>query len=883
MNVLTKYTLRSLRKNRVRTLVTIIGILLSVALFTAVAEGAYSGQQYLVRVAEAAAGAYHGYYRALSDSELQALSDEKEVERVETLTGVGWADIAQEEESFPYLRISAASEHLGDLAPLHLLEGRMPENDRELLISNRLENTTGVSWSVGDTVTLQVGRRTLNGEPVSENEPLAEGETLSDLQEAVYTVVGVYERFPSALEAYSMPGSLALTVGQGSDGVTALFTLQKLGKIHDFMAAHRYGNGGDVNRDLLLVSGASGNRGLVNVIYGLVAILFGLIAFGSIALIYNSFSISVSGRTKQFGLLKSIGASNRQILRSVLTEALLLCAVAIPLGLLVGVAGIGLTLRLLKGQFDLLLGSSLGGEAVTMKLVLSPAALLTAAAVGLATTLLSAWIPARRAMRIEPIRAIRQSADLRVSRREVKVSRLTEKLFGVPGMLASKNFKRNRKQYRSTVISLFLSIVLFVTASSLASYLRQDVAASANEFSSDLIVQTLSPADTEGDRISDEALLQQLCQLDGITEGSRAVIVTRRTELPTASVTELAAKYFLAKTDVCENYFTYFYVPQADYEALCRQAGFDPASGAAVAYSTFHTYESKGDGFVYVTGELLRRDSFPVQATMVQLRVLPGYYVDRYESDADGNPVSVLFRREDNAEETLSLSMEEAELRTGITLGGVLDQRPLTAGQDDASLYLPESALERSEDVDEIWQSAFFFRAPNHAAAKTAVEARLKELGLRADVLDTRAGRETNQAILLILDVFTFGFIALISLIAAANVFNTISTNISLRRREFAMLKSVGMDQKGFGRMMRFECLLYGCKALLWGLPVSLGLTWLIYRAVSEAFDSAFRPPWAAMGIAAASVFLMVGISMLYSTGKLRKENIVETLRNDNI
>jgi putative ABC transport system permease protein len=149
--------------------------------------------------------------------------------------------------------------------------------------------------------------------------------------------------------------------------------------------------------------------------------------------------------------------------------------------------------------------------------------------------------------------------------------------------------------------------------------------------------------------------------------------------------------------------------------------------------------------------------------------------------------------------------------------------------------------------------------------------------------MDTRAGRESTQAVLLILKVFTFGFITLISLIAAANVFNTISTNISLRRREFATLRSVGMDRKGFGRMMRFECLLYGLKALALGLPVSILVTWLVYKSVNSAFVTKFRIPWVSMGIASASVFLVVGVTMVYAMGKIRRENIVETLRNENI
>ena len=131
--------------------------------------------------------------------------------------------------------------------------------------------------------------------------------------------------------------------------------------------------------------------------------------------------------------------------------------------------------------------------------------------------------------------------------------------------------------------------------------------------------------------------------------------------------------------------------------------------------------------------------------------------------------------------------------------------------------------------------------------------------------------------------MFSYGFIVLISLIAAANVFNTISTNISLRRREFAMLKSVGMTQKGFNKMMNFECLLYGSHALLFGLPVSCGVTYLIYLAIMEGFETTFHLPWTAIGIAVLSVFLVVGATMMYSMSKVKKDNPIDALKNENL
>lgn len=141
----------------------------------------------------------------------------------------------------------------------------------------------------------------------------------------------------------------------------------------------------------------------------------------------------------------------------------------------------------------------------------------------------------------------------------------------------------------------------------------------------------------------------------------------------------------------------------------------------------------------------------------------------------------------------------------------------------------------------------------------------------------TRANRE----IILVVNVFTYGFTVLISLIALANVFNTISTSIRLRRRELAMLKSIGLTEKSFGRMMNYECLSYGLKALVYGLPVSVLVTYFMYSSMNIGVQISFVLPLMEMGVATLGVFAIVFSSMLYSTRRLKKENIIDALRDE--
>lgn len=915
MNILTSYTLRCLRKNRVRTLVTLVGIILSVALFTAVAEGAWSGRQYLVDVTVAEKGAYHGYFEELYEGKAEALAQQPELDRVETLTDLGWAWVGSESQIYPYLRLASMSEGFSELVTVRLKEGRMPENEHELLISDRAAPSTGVEFRVGQVLRLRVGRRVTaeGGEALGDYNPyMGQEETLIDAQERVYTIVGVYDRCSQDVEADVMPGSLALTVGGAGPAYKVFFTMKDIADTIPFLESEKaaaFGANNGFNRDLLLYSGVSRYSNINDVFRGLVAILFALIFLGSVALIYNSFSISVSERTKQFGLLKSIGATNRQLRRMVLTEALLLCLIGIPAGLLLGCGGIGLTLRFLQPAFDRFIQID-GLDSVRIHLTLALPALALAAGIGLLTALVSAWIPARRATRLSPMAAIRQSRDVKVRAREVKVSKLTGWLFGFPGTLAAKNFKRSRKQYRATVISLFLSIVLFISAFSFADYLRKDIAQGVDRTPSDLLLYAerfgFSKTYFEQTRSELLTLTEQLRQLEQVEDARFGEYTQIELLVPE---TDLTREVLEAELDRGSGDRTLmgdlFFLPEEDYRALCAETGADPEARQAVAYANMTLALREGDTLVFRSCSLLREDGLPITASIdvVLPRADMVYVGAAYDKSGEGMPATVGYEfvpaedveenqanpNEDQSVDYTHVQMippEEAVERRELVIGGVLKSLPLSANGDQLTLYLPLSAEEELGEPVVGCSDEIYIQAPQHETAKLQVEELVQglELGGRVTVRDTRTGKESAEALLLVLNVFTFGFIILISLIAAANVFNTISTNVALRRREFATLKSVGMGNRAFGRMMRFECLLYGAKALLWGLPVSVGISWLIWRVVDEGFGSgAFRPPWTAMAIAAGSVFLVVFATMLYATGKLKKDNPIDALKQETL
>lgn len=856
MNILNTFTRRSLAENRSRTLVTVVGIILSMSLFTAVIEGAYSGQQFLYRSEVALNGGWMLYYPDLTDAQAAELHSDSNVKRHTEWHRIGWAEIGSQNDSKPYLLLKAIDGNFTDLAAVHVTSGRMPENAGEILLPNHLASNGGVRKEPGDTLTLSLGRRTVDGEDAGEFTPYAVGrsERIADAVTAAYTVVGFYDRFDYALESFDCPGYTALTLG---DGVSrdVLLELESAGKINAFEDRHPIDH--SRHRDLIAFSGVLGEDNIGTMLYGFAAILVFLVSFGSVSLIYNSFAISVSERTRQFGILKSVGATKKQIRRSVLYEALVLGSIGIPVGLIVGCAGIGLTLYLLRDAFRAFIIPGAGTD-VRMQLVLHPLALLISATVCLLTTLISASIPARRAMRIPAIDAIRQTGDITINAKKIKTSRLTERLFGFEGVMASKNFRRNRKRYRSTVVSLFLSVTLFISASSFCAYLTNAVdTMGGREDAADITYDTVGE-----DRPDPDVLLARLAAVNGVTE---AVYYEERAFEAQTTVAMIDKSWLVEQETLGETQaevelwvLPCLFLDDEAFRRMCAENSidpepyFDPEHPAGVIQNevTGRTYNERGTR--WASWKYFADDSFPLTLALVDVH-------------EDGETVPAY----------VSSITVPAPLKTGC-MGITENTLALYVPFSMKAALLPEEA--------EPYFTTFCFRAPNHAQTAADMEKLLSDMGLPAYRLDDHAAdRESMRMVVLVVNVFAYGFIILISLIAAANVFNTISTSISLRRREFAMLKSIGLGEKGFMRMMNYECVIYGAKGLALGLPASALMTAMIWRIANSGVMGGFYVPWHSVVIAVGSVFAVVFATMLYAAGKIRQDNPIDALKNENL
>ncbi|HIR64604.1 MAG TPA: ABC transporter permease, partial [Candidatus Faecousia faecigallinarum] len=812
MNVFHKVTLQTLKKNRVRTWITIIGVLLSTAMVCAVTTIVASFQGYYRDIEVYASGDWYGRVEGASPALRQQLDQDRRIAHVASAQVLGYAQSESQNEDKPYIYLLGADETFFQTMPVHYT-GRLPAAEGEILVPTHYlqQGNGGATVALGDQLTLGLGDRTIDGESLTQSNPYTDGEVFTASREKTYTVVGFYER--PDFEDYSAPGYTFLTVPEAGGPQTYLLYYKTTtpAKLAEVIAGYHLPE--DENWGLLAAEGVFQYDNFGRVFFRLAAMLIFLIVLGSVSLIYSAFSISVSQRTQQFGLLRSVGATKKQLRRSIFYEAAVISAIGIPLGIVCGLGGIGVTLYFIGDMFR-----SLANGEIPMQMRVSWVSVGAAVGIAIVTVAISVWIPAKRATKVTALEAIRQSKDIRQSGREVRVSKLTWKLFGLEGALAKKYFRRNRRRYRATVVSLVLSLVLFISTNAFCLYLTQSVDRTAGVSNYDVYCN-LEGADPE-------ALYPELLQAKGVTGGIyfceawQTILVTK--DQLDSSFLQFARQdngYFDLAEALQDDSFTdplainiwVYYIADESYRDFLTAQGLDPEPylenpvPAVYNQGTGVLYQPTADGG-------LDRQTYVYQllADGVDTLVLRGG-TGNWRYTAEGEPVldqatDYFYGESSGGDLYLPVKTQT------IALGQEVTSLPMGIDEPEgAACYLLYPYSAAPEEVRA--QTAFYCTSADHRATTQALETIMLEHGAytgAGQVVDVRESESSQRNLVTIINTFSYGFIVLISLIAVANVFNTMSTNVALRRREFAMLRSVGMTRGGINRMMNYECLLYG-------------------------------------------------------------------------
>ena len=853
MNIFNKVTLQSLKKSRTRTIVTIIGVVLSAAMITAVATFAVSLQNYLVNSSAVKYGSWHVEFLDVDSAFVQERSQDKGVKNTAAIENIGYAVLSDgENPDKPYLFVTGFNEKAFEDLPINMISGRLPQNSSEVLIPAHLSANGGINYAVGDTISLSIGDRVDGNGKLTQHIPYnAEAEeTLVPKAEKTYTVVGICER-PSFEEATS-PGYTLITAADPADqadSFNVFVTLDNPREVQRYAKDKAGGYSTIFNDYVLRFMGLSDDTLFNTLLYSVGSILVVLIMLGSVFLIYNAFNISLNERTRQFGILASVGATSKQLRDSVLFEGVCIGAVGIPIGLAVGIGSITLVISLIAGNFKNILSTD-----VPLTLTISVPALIASAVISMITILISAYIPARKAARRPVLESIRQTNEVRIESKAVKTSGFVQRAYGLEGMLALKNFKRNKKRYRSIVLSLTLSVVLFVSANAFGETLKQAARQSVVDSDYDICFTTQNMDESDLFRLYDK-----LKAVDGVYESSYQAVSTYSCA---ARASDFSERYrealgLTSPDETVDLPLDIQFVEDRVYLEFIKDLGL-PAE-EYTGQNAKMTAVAKAKGESEQAGKSSLYNLF--DHSSMNFTVMPGSGNGTAEEPGkavsltfvDTIPVDTLPRQSSSVKDATFMIVAPYQLKSSFEPGG------------DAVTGLT-------------------FRSENSAQSVAEMKKMIQSEGITSNYNLYNANEifEQNRNIVFVVDVFTYVFVFMISLIATANVFNTISTNIKLRRREFAMLRSVGMSDRDFNKMMNFECAFFGMKTLLFGVPIAVLFSWLIDKGmVAGGAEIGFIFPWASLIISVLGVFFLVFITMLYATRSIKKENIIDALRDD--
>lgn len=850
MSILNRLTIKNLRLNKKRTIVTIIGIILSTALMVGIGLLFSSFQDLMIRDTIGYNGKYEANY---SDVDLDKLNNIKDKDFTYFYEKpIGFSKIESSNEYKPYMYITSVNKEYFN--ELKLVDGSFPKNENEVVISNHVITNGGLNYKVGDIVTFKYGKRNIEGNDTLANSELVDGEFLTNEGTHTYKIVGIVDR--SNFESYSASGYTAFTVDVNSDkGNVNLYVMfnknKKIIKQSEELAKELNYNGDiNYNSTLLALYGESTYGNVMSSMGGMMIIMLSLVSIGCIIVIYNSFAISVMERKKEFGLLSSIGATKRQLSHTVFFEAVVVGVIGIILGILGAYIGIGCVILIINNLISDMLEYKL--HLVTNPLFIIIPVIFMIIVIGV-----SAFIPSRRASKVSPIEAIRQNDDIKINKKKIRTSKLVLKLFGIEGEIALKNIKRNKKKYRVTIVSLFISIVLFISFSSYMNYTLNTASSVMGEVPYDYQISYFGD-----DPNNDKEALDKI------------------NEIVKSSDVKEYVSYSVSNLSIIGNY-TYSDEYLDFYKSAYGENGIKALNNLK--------YQS-----IYILA--LDDNSYNKYKKLIGLDKDSVILLNKFKGVSYGNNKRVNYNIpvinngninikicnfDDNDEDVDTTKYCNKNIDNIFVTNKSFDLIEEFSYMDDFKLIVNKKLY------DSISDSSTHYTQFNIISDNTNnIDKLTKDLDKYSNVNYTNIKEAMKQAnnLILVVKILMYGFISLVTLIGVTSVFNTISTSMALRKREFAVLRSIGLTNRGFNKILFFESLFFGMKSLIFAIPVSIGITVLIHYALADMVSiSTIIIPWKYIIISIVSVFVIVLLTMMYSTSKIKKHNIIEQIREENI
>ena len=934
MNLMKTLTLKNLKLNRKRTIVTIVGIILATALLSALVTLVSSFQYSMIEYQKQKDGDFHVKFSNVKMSELSEFKNNRNIESTFETMGMGFAKLdGCKNEDKPYAYVMATDEVGFERGCFKLIEGRMAKNEDEIVIPRHLKTNGRIDIKVGDEITLDVGKRyDSNTESViSENCAYErEAETLTDTVTKHYKVVGIMERPGYGMEDYSAAGYTFVTYSdelaaidnstksEASEADTTLTVYsrytQKALRNKDAVTADIIGVDeklfAKANNSSVEMSAEESDRflkemekakydiymngylinyecvfpidGSFKALFTVAAVVALIIILTSVYCIKNSFNISITEKIRQYGMLASDGATRRQIKSSVKTEAAMLGVIGITVGTMSG----SLASLILGNVVNAL---SAGWLNVALSFHTSLPALILAVILSIATIYFSATGSARRAAKVTPLEAIRNTKEIKIKSAKLKTPAIIGRIWGIGGVISYKNIKRNNKKYRTTVTSIVICSVTFIVISYFMSVAFSMVGMSYASTDYNIGINMSCKKDIDIEKLT--KLVSGIEGVDDYLVGAGYDFDVSKPKY-TKENGEYCRQLYADSEDVSQM-FLITVLDDKSYDKYASDAGIKNAAAGAILVNkcTFDVYNENSSKYVKKEMELYKYKAGDT--------IECGYNVyDDAPSDDNAVEGGTESSTEDNSgyvdEETINNGVRKT---VDVTIAGVTDKVPIGyKGYSNTRLFMNQKGFEslwgdgkNGNEIKPGYASYSAYVVAENAdeyqdtfEKETEENPEYSQISFYVSNLDKEMRDE--KSLFTLLGVFAYGLIVVIALIGITNIINTLSTGMELRSREFATLRSIGMTDKQFVGMVRLESVFISVKALVIGVPLGILISYLLCVMMNRMDDAIiYEPPYKAIILCILVVIMLIYAIMKLSMTKLRHNNIIETIKNENL
>ena len=830
-------TLKYLKKNKKRTLFTIIGIILSLSLISGVGFLGLSFKDFMYNTAIANNGDYEFGITSVNKDVINTLRNDVDLEKVGVYANVVQGKLTLEGKGENSIYVTEQDKtYSTEITTTVLAEGEYPKNSDELILNSKAKEVLEVN--IGDNVKLREIQFDEEG-----------NEVVTDNYKE-YKIVGfLQEQYETGNFEFS--GETLLEELQDNKDYTIFFTVinnknktDLVTQKFDNLKLDYENNNIITNNDLLALKGESSYEGINTVIQYIVIIVLGIIILATIFLIYNAINISVAERITQFGILRSIGATPKQVSNIVIREGLIMCLISIPFGIVFGFLGVWTTVKILDSQISNMFG---GGELV-VKFYLS--IIIFTAILGSITIFLASFGPAKKAGKVSPISVIKGNAES--GKIKYYNGKFIRRIFGVEGWIAYKNIRKHSKRFTVTILSLSISLIMFITFTTLnmkrideLDYVKKNTLMQGKLY--------------DHENINKDIIEDEVKSIDGIDD----VYTISGKYIPYLYLDGniIADEYKSSlSNDLNTDLIEYAQIEGYSNEALNKlEVENGLSNNEVVIVNSFASYNSEGKLENIKFTNIKEGDIIKIAKTSIE-----GYdkedFNDRLDIDKrDNNFIEFKVKK------VINKSPFDFDYSSAFKIILNYDEFIKLYGEN----YYNTTIGFRYEDI-------------KNKKVVNKIREEVEDIAQKNEITfdDVNKDNENYEEMWNVINVFIYGFIVMVTLIGVVNVINTISLNILLKKKEFGTLGTIGMSENQLTKMVILEGILHGIFSSIVAGILSIPLVLLVVKVISYGFTISNKIYWRPFVIGFAINLIVVFIASIIPLNKLKKMNLVETIRN---